>query len=162
MPYDRKNPIVDLSASSICSGLHHPVKKTGCNYLCYNTIEGDHIVNNKVWYWRSLSCNLTTPLRFNTMYYKTKLKLIKFVMRLYCFTELKKKKHPEKKKMFLQHKKQDNFFKIIICHITTIIIITIKVTTATRATLQWNLANFPHFPHFWQKKSFNYLQTFLI
>ena len=56
--------------------------KTCLCHLCYHTIEGDHKVNNKGRYWRCLKCNLTNPLRFSTMFYKTKLKLIEFVRRL--------------------------------------------------------------------------------
>ena len=60
------------------------------------------------------------------------------------FHWIEHKKHPAKKAS-LPHKNQDYIIFIIrICHITTNIRLTIKTTTATKATLQWKLKLLQH------------------
>ena len=61
------------------------------------------LINNKGRYWRCLKFNPTPPLSFSTMFYKTKLKLIKFVIILYCFTELKIRNTQKKNKASVPH-----------------------------------------------------------
>ena len=61
-------------------------------------------------YWRCLKCNLTTPVRFSTMFYKTKMKLVKLFMMLYCFTELNIRNTQKRNQSSLPHENQDNIF----------------------------------------------------
>ena len=93
LPYYGKNPLVPV----VFIQDYIMLTKTGVCHLCYHTMEGDHKVNNKGRYWRCLKCNLTTLLRFSTVFYKSKLKLVNFVMMLYCFTEPNKRNTPKKK-----------------------------------------------------------------
>ena len=68
------------------------------------------LINNKGRYWRCLKCNPTPPLRFSTMFYKTKLKLIRFVMILYCFTELKIRNTQKRNKASVPHENRKGFY----------------------------------------------------
>ena len=61
--------------------------KTGLCRKCYATILGEYKVKKNERYWRCTKCNITTSLRFGTILYQTKLKLINFIMLVYCFTE---------------------------------------------------------------------------
>ena len=81
--------------------------KSGLCHLCCHTIEGGHTVNNKGIYWRCLKFNLTTPLKISTMFYKTKLKLLEFVMMLYCFTKLNIRNTQKRNKSSLPNKNKD-------------------------------------------------------
>ena len=94
------------SVSGICSGLHHSAKNGLC-HLCYHTIEGDHKVKNKERYWICPKYNLKTQLRFSIWFCKTNLKVIKFVMMLYCFTELNIRNTQKTNKASLPHKNED-------------------------------------------------------
>ena len=81
--------------------------KTGLCHLCYHTIEGDHKVKNKERYQICPKCNLTTQLRFSIMFCKTKLKLMEFVMMLYCYTALNISNTHKRDKATLSHMNKD-------------------------------------------------------
>ena len=61
--------------------------KTGLCRKCYATILGEYKVKKNERYWRCTKCNITTSLRFGTILYQTKLKLINFIMLVYSFTK---------------------------------------------------------------------------
>ena len=106
LPYTGEDPMVHWSASGICSGLHYPGKKWSLPYMLSYHRRG-HTVNNKGKYWRCLKFNLTTPLKISTMFYKTKLLLLQFVMMLYCFTELNIRNTQKRNKSPLPKKNKD-------------------------------------------------------
>ena len=125
--------------------------KPGHCHYCYHTIEGDHKVNNKEIYWRCQKCNLTTSLRFGTIFYNSKLKLINFVTMVYWFTKRNrtnghtsnKESLPQEnfKERNISSRKVNQYYKFnfSICNFLIVKKKRLSIKTATEATLRWKL-----------------------
>jgi hypothetical protein len=54
---------------------------------CHGEISGEMKVRGNDRFWKCKSCKVTTSLRYGTILYDAKLKLINFNCLVYCFTE---------------------------------------------------------------------------
>ena len=79
-----------------------------------------HFFLRKIWkikFWpRKKNLLLECLLRFSTMFYKTKLKLIEFVMMLDCFTELNIRNTQKRKHLCHTRTRIMNFFHLVTFH----------------------------------------------
>ena len=61
--------------------------KRGFCQKCHEEIKGEMKVKGNHRYWKCKSCKVKTSLRYGTILYDAKIKLINFICLVYCFTE---------------------------------------------------------------------------
>ena len=74
------NIVVILQAKNI-------LPKSGFWQNCHEEIKGEMKSKGTFWYWSCKTCNVKESLKYETILYDAKLKLINFTCLVYCFTE---------------------------------------------------------------------------